>query len=121
MPSFGKHGAHNLSAEAVKPVVDGHRAMLSHLKHAIENGQVPRNSFLQEVLHKLPSVPPLLNAVQYKVFCEQLKRELQLTHISAEEVIASLWVIVENDCHESRLTPAIGIDTSTGDVIVILR
>jgi hypothetical protein len=102
-------------------VVDGHRAMQSNLESAIARGLVPRNSFLQEVLHKLPSVPPLLNAVQYKKFREQLKRELQQSEVSAEDILAALWVIVENDCHESRLAPALGIDTSTGDVIVILN
>jgi hypothetical protein len=117
----GTTSAHTYGPKLVKLVVEGFKAMENNLESAIKRGLFPNGTFLKEVLHKLSTVPPLLNNSQYLLFCEMLAIELGKPEVSTEDLLAALWVIVENDCSEVRLVPALTIDNGTGEVIVVLR
>jgi hypothetical protein len=113
--------AHTYGPKLVKLVVEGFKAMENNLDSAIKRGLFPKGTFLKEVLHKLSTIPPLLNNSQYVLFCEVLAVELGKPEVSTEDILAALWVIVENDCSEGRLVPALTVDNGTGEVIVVLR
>jgi len=113
--------AHTYGPKLVKLVVEGFKAMENNLDSAIKRGLFPKGTFLKEVLHKLSTIPPLLNNSQYVLFCEVLAVELGKPEVSTEDILAALWVIVENDCSEGRLVPALTVDSGTGEVIVVLR
>jgi hypothetical protein len=117
----GTTSAHTYGPKLVKLVVEGFKAMENNLGSAIKRGLFPNGTFLKEVLHKLSTVPPLLSNPQYVEFCELLAGELGKPEVSTEDLLAALWVIIENDCHESRLIPALTVDNSTGEVIVVLK
>ena len=111
---------HCYDVRLVELVKSGFAGMERSLATQIMQGQFPKGTFLKEVLHKLPSVPPLLNHSKYMEFCDLLQSDLKAFGITPEDVLGALWSIVENDCEEARLLPAITVDSNTGETIVIL-
>jgi|GEM_PF-7050053 len=105
---------HRYSAKAVKCVVDALARAEDRLDEAILRGEFPRGTFLKEVVHKFTS-KPFMDADQLTEFrtVEQL--------YAPEEVLVALWVILENDCGEKGLLPALTVERERGELVVILR
>lgn len=101
------------NSKAVKAVENGYRHLIADLEsYRIREGK-PKGTVLNEVLHKLPRGPVLLDDKQYADF-----REIEGIG-DAGDGLMIIWNILENVCNE-WLMPAITIDRKSGHFIVVL-
>ena len=120
MPSIEKQpvedSMHRYGNEAVKLVTDGYRRMNQALETAIKvRGDFSQGTILKEAVHQKYPLPPLLTAEGYIQFrqAEDL--------FTAEDVLGAIWAILESNCGETGLLPAITVEREHGRVIVELH
>lgn len=107
---------HLYGRETYDFIVEGYRRIHSYFDTVKSRGEFKGN-FLKEVLHKLPAVPPLLTAEEYKRF---LKSSTNKEPYTAEDTLRIIRNILEQAFNERRLMPAITIDSKDGQVLVVV-
>jgi len=98
--SVTEQSPHNYGDEAVKLVQQGMKGINDYLKGAIGRGEYSRGTLVKQVAHK-KGIPPLLTAKNLVKF-----RLLEGVH-TPEEINGAIQVILEFNCGETGLRPAL--------------
>jgi len=106
---------HLYSDVAEKLVVDGYQRINSYFNSFLERGEFSKGTFMKEVLSKLSSVPPLLDADEFV----QLRRSEGL--YESEDVLGVIWSILKDKCGEYGLLPAVAIDRDHEQGKIVVR
>lgn len=101
--------------DALGIVVDGYRSVLGSFNMAKRRGVIPRGRLLSEMLTSGSwTPPPLLNGERFGDFCRIINQYLP------EDILPTIWYMLEHGCKEPRLIPALKVDRDTGHVVVFL-
>ena len=116
----GSGRGHSYNANLVNLVVSGYSAIEKHLVAEIGRGSFERGSTLKEVIHKMPSVKPILDSDGFVEFKELLAIDIGWVNVDFDSVVLALWAILENDCKEVNLRACVVADKASGLPIVVL-
>ncbi len=93
----------------------GYSGVCAAFRSAKDRGVVPRGRVLVEMMTSGDwTSPPLLSNERLGEFCKFTNQYLP------EDILATIWFILEHTCEEQRLIPALKIDRTSGLMVVTM-